>query len=106
MKAVQQTTTAADAGYGAGADLQAAVKQGQSVLVPPAEGKPAHDNPYAGQHFRYDPIQQTVTCPQGQSLAQEGHTTKQGINGSNVIVAAVGTVRCGETARVTPRGGR
>ncbi|MGO9202755.1 MAG: IS1182 family transposase [Limisphaerales bacterium] len=75
----QQTTTAADAGYGAGADLQAAVKQGQSVLVPPAEGKPAHDNPYAGQHFRYDPIQQTVTCPQGQSLAQEGHTTKQGI---------------------------
>ena len=77
--AAQPPTTAADAGYGAGADLQAAVEQGLSVLVPPAEGKPAHDNPYAGQHFHYDPSQQTVTCPQGKRLAHHGHTTKQGM---------------------------
>ena len=77
--AAQRTTTLADTGYGAGADLQAAVAQGLSVLVPPAEGKPAHDNPYAAQHFRYDPIPQTVTCPRGQRLAHEGHTTKQGV---------------------------
>jgi transposase len=73
------TTTLADTGYGAGADLQAAAAQGLSVLVPPAEGKPAHDNPYAAQHFRYDPLPQRVTCPRGQSLTHEGHTTKQGV---------------------------
>lgn len=77
--AAQPTTTLADAGYGAGADLQAAAAQGLSVLVAPAEGKPAHHNPYAAQHFLYDPIQQTVTCPQGQRLAHEGHTTKRGV---------------------------
>ena len=75
----QQTTTVADAGYGAGTDLQAATDQGFAVLVPPAEGKPAQDNPYAGQHFGYDPIQQSVTCPRGQRLTHEGHTTKQGM---------------------------
>ena len=77
--AAQRTTTLADTGYGAGADLQVAATQGFSVLVPPAEGKPAHDNPYAAQHFRYDPIPQSVTCPRGQRLAREGHTTKQGV---------------------------
>jgi transposase len=77
--AAQPTTTLADAGYGAGADLQAAQAHGWSVLVPPAEGKPAHDNPYAAQHFLYDAVAQTVTCPRGQRLEQEGHTTKQGV---------------------------
>jgi transposase len=77
--AAQQTTTLADTGYGAGADLHAAEAQGWSVLVPPAEGKPAHDNPYAAQHFVYDALAQTVTCPRGQRLEYEGHTTKQGV---------------------------
>lgn len=48
------------------------------VLAPPAEGKPAHENPYAAQHFHYDPQQQTGTCPQGRRLDYEGHTTKKG----------------------------
>ncbi|MGA2556248.1 MAG: transposase, partial [Verrucomicrobiota bacterium] len=48
------------------------------VLVPPAEGKPAGDNPYASQHFYYDPPNRTVTCPQGRPLDHEGHTTKAG----------------------------
>jgi transposase len=71
-------TTLADTGYGAGADLQAAQEKQLPVLVPPAEGKPAHDNPYASQHFSYDPAAHTVTCPQGRLIDHEGHTTKAG----------------------------
>lgn len=76
--ASRQTLTLADTGYGAGADLQAAQEQQLPVLVPPAEGKPAHDNPYASQHFAYDPQARTLTCPQGLLLDHEGHTTKAG----------------------------
>jgi transposase len=71
-------TTLADAGYGAGADLQAAQEKQLPVLAPPAQGKPAHDNPYASQHFSYDPTAHTVTCPQGRQIDHEGHTTKAG----------------------------
>jgi transposase len=74
-----QTLTLADGGFGAGADLQVAAQQESPVLVPPAEGKPAGDNPYAAQHFNYDASARTVTCPQGQSLDYEGHTTKDGM---------------------------
>jgi transposase len=77
--AAHSTTTLADAGYGAGADLQAAIAKGHSVLAPPAEGSPAKDNPYAARYFHYDPIKQSVTCPQGQSLAREGYTFKHGV---------------------------
>jgi transposase len=77
--AAADTLTLADAGYGAGADLQAAADQGLSVLVPPAEGTPAKDNAYATQHFHYDPQAYTVTCPQGRSLDHEGHTIKEGV---------------------------
>jgi hypothetical protein len=76
--AAAQTTTLADTGYGAGADLQAAAHRAMSVLVPPAEGKPAKDNPYAAQHFIYDPHAHTVTCPRGQRLDHEGATDKKG----------------------------
>ena len=72
-------TTLADTGYGAGADLQAAAEQGLGVLVPPTEGTPAHDKPYAAQHFHYDAQARSVTCPQGQRLDHEGHTTKHGV---------------------------
>lgn len=71
-------TTLADTGYGAGADLQAAQEKQLPVLVPPAEGKPAQDNPYASQHFACDPQARTVTCPQSRPLDHEGHTTKAG----------------------------
>jgi transposase len=71
-------TTLADGGYGAGADLQAAQEKQLPVLAPPAEGKPAHDNPYASPHFSYDPQPRTVTCPQGRQIDHEGHTTKAG----------------------------
>ena len=71
-------TTLADTGYGAGADLQAAQEKQLPVLAPPAEGKPAHDNPYASPHFSYDPQPRTVTCPQGRQIDHEGHTTKAG----------------------------
>lgn len=72
------TLTLADTGYGAGADLQAAREKQLPVLVPPAEGKPAHENLYAGQHFACDPQARTVTCPQNRRLDYEGHTEKAG----------------------------
>ena len=77
--AAQDTVTLADTGYGAGADLQAAQENQMTVLVPPAEGTPAKDNAYATQHFHYDPARQSVTCPEGQTLDHEGHTTKDGV---------------------------
>ena len=76
--AAQNTTTLADTGYGAGADLQAAAQKDIPVLVPPAEGAPAKDNPYASQHFHYAVPARTVTCPQGRILDYEGHTTRRG----------------------------
>jgi transposase len=76
--AALETLTLADTGYGAGADLQAAREKQLPVLVPPAEGKPAHDNPYASLHFYYDPQARTVTCPQNRRLDYEGHTDKAG----------------------------
>lgn len=72
------TVTVADSGYGSGADLQAAADQGINVLAPPVEGKPAKANPYAAQHFPFDPVARTVTCPQGRTLDYEGQTTKPG----------------------------
>jgi len=71
--------TLADTGYGAGADLQAAAEQGLRVLMPPAEGTPAKDNPYATQHFHFNSVAHTVTCPQGRTLDPEGHTLKDGV---------------------------
>lgn len=77
--AAQATVTLADTGYGAGADIAAAIEHGMSVLVPPAEGTPAKDKPYATQHFHYDPERQRVTCPHKRTLDHEGHTTKAGV---------------------------
>jgi transposase len=79
VAAAVQTTTVADAGYGAGADLQAAVEKQMPVLAPPAEGKPARGNPYAAQNFSYDPAAHTVICPRGVRLDHEGHTTQSGV---------------------------
>ena len=70
--------TLADGGYGAGADLQAAAELNQAVLVPPAEGAPARDKPYASQHFHYDSAARTVTCPQHRTLDPAGGTIRQG----------------------------
>jgi transposase len=77
--AAPAAVTLADTGYGAGGDLQAAAEKHLPVLVPPAEGAPAKDNPYASQHFHYDPADHTVTCPQGHLLDHEGHTSKDGV---------------------------
>ena len=75
--ATAQTTTLADGGYGAGADLQAAAEQSMSVLVPPARSQT--ENPYAAPHFTYDARAHTVTCPRGVLLDYEGGTTQQGV---------------------------
>ena len=70
--------TLADGGYGAGADLKAAIDSGKLVLAPPAEGS-KRDHPYATRHFTYDALNHTVTCPQHQRLDHEGGTTKAGV---------------------------
>ncbi len=77
--AAAPTVTVADRGYGAGADVQAAAAAGLSVLTPPAAGAPTPTGRYASQQFRYDPICQSVTCPQGELLDAEGQTTKRGL---------------------------
>jgi transposase len=76
--AARDIVTLADTGYGSGADLRAAAQKQMNVLAPPPEGKPAHDDPYAAQHFYYDPAAHTITCPQARILDHEGHTTKGG----------------------------
>ncbi len=77
--AATDTLTVADNGYGSGADLQAAAQKQMNVLAQPREGKPAHDNPYAAQHFHYDPQNQSVTCPQNRVLDHEGHSSERGV---------------------------
>jgi transposase len=72
-----QTTTVADSGYSSGSDLLAAEEKGVSVLVELKIGN--RDNPYALQHFKFDPANQTVTCPRGVQLDHTGHTTKGGV---------------------------
>jgi transposase len=76
--AATDTLTVADTGYGSGADLHAAAQKQMPVLAPPPAGKSDRNNPYAAQHFHYDPLAQSVTCPQARSLDREGQTTKRG----------------------------
>jgi transposase len=76
--AATDTLTVADTGYGSGADLHAAAQKQMPVLAPPPAGKSDRDNPYAAQHFHYDPLTQSVTCPQARPLDREGQTTKRG----------------------------
>lgn len=71
--------TLADAGYGAGADLQTAAQEEQPVLVPPAVGSASKSNPYACTQFKYDAVQETVTCPEKRTLDYEGSSTKDGV---------------------------
>lgn len=73
------TETVADTGYGAGADLQRATEQNMPVLVPPAEGAPAQDKPYAAQNFHYEQGANVVTCPQHRTLEPEGKVSAAGL---------------------------
>ncbi len=75
----QKTLTLADKGYGSGVDVAAAAQKELRVLVTPAEGTPAGDHPYAAQHFTYDALARTVTCPRGHALDHEGSTIKKGL---------------------------
>jgi transposase len=70
--------TVADSGYGTGADIKAAADKGLAVLVPSPVPKSASQNPYAAQHFTYDPSIHTVSCPTGHKLDHEGQTHKRG----------------------------
>lgn len=63
--------TVADSGYGTGSDIAAAAEKKLDVLVYPQEGVSAQDNPYHAKHFIYEPISNSVRCPQGQTLTYE-----------------------------------
>lgn len=75
----QAPLTVADQGYGSGHEIQQAQEKGHPVLVPPMEGKPAKDNPYATKHFRYNPSARSLTCPRGEVLDYEGQTKQEGL---------------------------
>ena len=77
--AAGETLTLADTGYGAGQDLQQAKAQNLAVLVPPAEGAPARDKPYASQKFHYEETTGVVTCPTQRTLEPEGRPTAAGL---------------------------
>jgi hypothetical protein len=76
--AATHTTTVADTGYGDGADIAAAQEKHMAVLVPPAKGRSASENPYACEHFHYEAATRTVTCPRGVKLDQQASTKKRG----------------------------
>ncbi len=58
--------TLADTGYFSGANLRACKEQGLAVALPENQPHPAH--PYHKDRFSYDPIADSYTCPQGQTL--------------------------------------
>jgi transposase len=74
----QNALTLADTKYGTGAQIAQAQRRNLKVLVQPAKGGRGKDHPYHAAHFQYDPIRQTVTCPQKQLLDFGGHAMQKG----------------------------
>lgn len=64
----------ADAGYGTRRDLMAAAETGTPVIVP----DPREKNPYHRTRFRYDPVTDTVRCPEGQTLVRMAYPQFKG----------------------------
>jgi len=69
--------TVADAGYHDGVMLQTCAAR-ELVVVIPIPKHPAADSPYHGDRFIHDPQTNTLTCPEGKTLAYWGQTTSRG----------------------------
>ncbi|MBA3276189.1 MAG: IS1182 family transposase [Chloroflexia bacterium] len=68
--------TVADAGYHDGPMLQTCADQGLVVVIPEPR-RPGAESPYHGDHFIHDPDTDTLTCPEGKTLAHWGQTTSR-----------------------------
>jgi transposase len=64
-------TVLSDGGYHDGATVAACADRGQQVVMAEAQTK-ALAKPYHKEHFAYDAITDTFTCPQGQGLTFRG----------------------------------
>jgi transposase len=76
--ATSPVLTVADGGYGSGSQIARAAVRNMNVLVRPQEGGAIKDNGYSARDFKYDPVGETVTCPQNQTLDEGGQTRQKG----------------------------
>ncbi len=72
-------TTAADAGYHSGPNLEACAALRQRIVMPEATGKDVRENPYHKDRFVYDAPTDTYCCPEGKTLRFVGAKHKRGI---------------------------
>jgi transposase len=70
------TRLLADGGYHSAANLAACAARDQLVLMPDPQA-PRPSQPYHKDHFVYDLVTDTFTCPQGQTLTFQGFDTRQ-----------------------------
>ena len=68
--------TVADAGYHDGAMVQTCAER-EMVVVIPIPKNPAAASPYHGDRFIHDPQTNTLTCPEGKTLAHWAQTTSR-----------------------------
>jgi len=83
LVAIEQTTAQpvptvlADTGYFSSATLQAvAAEHPQTTALMPDGQAPQPEQPYHKDHFTYDPLTDTMTCPEGQTLRFGGMVTR------------------------------
>jgi transposase len=76
--ATSPVLTVADGAYGTGPQIAEAAAQNLNVVVRPLEGGATKNNGYSGRDFKYDPVQQSVTCPQHQQLDDGGQAQQKG----------------------------
>lgn len=65
---VEAEMTVADAGYFTAQTLDELERRGMPVALP--EGRMFKDHPYHWRHFRYDPVRDEYTCPEGETLVK------------------------------------
>jgi transposase len=68
----------ADGGYGSGAQVAQAAQRKLNVIVQPQDGGSHKATGYSARDFQYDPVVQTVTCPQNQQLDYGGEAKQKG----------------------------
>ena len=65
---VRAEMTVADAGYFSAGTLDELERRGMPVALP--EGRSFPDHPFHWRHFRYDPVRDEYTCPEGETLVK------------------------------------
>lgn len=63
--------TLADVGYYSGAELDACARRHATIAMP-EQFDARYDHPYGLRHFPYDPVTDTMTCPEGVTLKRWG----------------------------------